>query len=87
MLHKFFSSKKNAASKNEFKLADNVISDIQEKAFWDVYEFCKPYTMTSVERMYALYKAMLYILENNIEGDFVECGVWRGGSSMLIAKL
>lgn len=54
--------------------------------FIDIYEFCKPYTMTSVERMYALYKGVEYIVKNNIPGDFVECGVWKGGSSMLIAK-
>jgi O-methyltransferase len=54
--------------------------------FLDIYQFCKPYTMTSVERMYALYKGVEYIVKNNIPGDFVECGVWKGGSSMLIAK-
>jgi len=43
--------------------------------------------MTSVERMFALYSSVNYILENNIQGEFVECGVWRGGSSMLIAKM
>jgi len=43
--------------------------------------------MTSVERMYSLYCAVNYILANNIKGDFVECGVWRGGSSMLIASI
>lgn len=53
---------------------------------WQIYEECKPYTMTSAERMYALYKAVNYIIDNNIPGDFVECGVWKGGSSMLIAK-
>jgi O-methyltransferase len=26
-----------------------------------------------------------YVVKNNIPGDFVECGVWRGGSSMMIA--
>jgi hypothetical protein len=88
MMHKFFGFKKRKVeNKENLRLADNVISDIQEKDFWDVYNFCKPYTMTSIERMYALYKAVLYVLDNNIEGDFVECGVWRGGSSMLIAKL
>ncbi len=53
--------------------------------FMDIYTFCKPYTMTSVERMYALYKGVEYIVKNDIPGDFVECGVWKGGSSMLIA--
>lgn len=35
--------------------------------------------------MYALYKAVEYVVKNNIEGGFVECGVWKGGSSMLAA--
>lgn len=61
--------------------------DIIEKEFWDLYNFCKPYTMTSLERMFSLYNGVKYVLDNNIEGDFVECGVWRGGSSMLIAKM
>lgn len=53
--------------------------------FFDLYQKCKPYTMTSIERMFALYKAVEYVAKNKIEGDFVECGVWKGGSSMLIA--
>lgn len=61
--------------------------DIQEEEFWDLYDSCKPYTMTSVERMYSLYKAVVYVLDNNIPGAFVECGVWRGGSSMMVAKI
>ena len=51
----------------------------------EIYGQCKPYTMTSPERMYSLYKSIEYTLNNDIKGDFVECGVWRGGSSMLIA--
>lgn len=42
----------------------------------------EPYTMTSPERIYALISAVDYILEQNIAGDFVECGVWRGGSML-----
>lgn len=61
--------------------------DMQEQEFWDIYSLCSPYTMTSVQRLYALYKSVEYVLRNNIKGDFVECGVWRGGSSMLIAKM
>jgi hypothetical protein len=41
--------------------------------------------MTSVTRMYALYNAIRYIVQNRIPGDIVECGVWRGGSSMMAA--
>jgi O-methyltransferase len=66
---------------------NNSYPDIVDDNFWKIYNFCKPYTMTSVERMHSLYCAVYYILANNIKGDFVECGVWRGGSSMLIASI
>lgn len=41
--------------------------------------------MTSLERMYALYKAVQYVIDEAIPGDFAECGVWRGGSVAIIA--
>lgn len=56
-----------------------------EKAFMRLYEQCRPYTMTSQERLFALHQAVQYVLKARIEGDFVECGVWRGGSSMMSA--
>ena len=40
----------------------------------------KPYTMTSVERIKSLYQSLEYIRLNDIEGDIVECGVWKGGN-------
>ncbi|MDX1976966.1 MAG: TylF/MycF/NovP-related O-methyltransferase [Pseudanabaenaceae cyanobacterium bins.68] len=43
------------------------------------------YTMTSIERQIALIDATRYIVKNNISGDFVECGVWKGGSMMAVA--
>jgi hypothetical protein len=43
------------------------------------------YTMTSVERQVSLINATRYIVKNKILGDFVECGVWRGGSMMAAA--
>lgn len=42
----------------------------------------KPFTMTSVERIVALIDATRYVASNDIEGAIVECGVWRGGSTM-----
>ena len=36
-------------------------------------------SMTGHQRMYLLSQAILNVKENNLEGDFVECGVWRGG--------
>lgn len=46
---------------------------------------CKPYTMTSVERLLVLDEAADYITRQGVVGDIVECGVWRGGSSMMMA--
>ncbi len=56
-----------------------------EPEFVALYERCAPATMTSIERMYALYQAVRHVHAANIPGDVVECGVWRGGSSMLAA--
>ncbi|RYD93459.1 MAG: macrocin O-methyltransferase, partial [Sphingobacteriales bacterium] len=61
--------------------------DFFEPEFWEIYRLCKPYTMTSVERMYSLFRSVSYVLAAGIPGDFVECGVWRGGSSMVIAAM
>jgi O-methyltransferase len=46
-----------------------------------------PYTMTSIERQWALIKAVEYLNGKAIAGDFVECGVWRGGNPMLAKDL
>lgn len=51
----------------------------------DVISAVRPYTLTSVERMIALSNAITHIAKNNVPGDIVECGVWRGGSMMLTA--
>lgn len=46
----------------------------------------KPFTMTSNERLFALIEAVKYISNSGIEGDIVECGVWRGGSMLAAAE-
>jgi O-methyltransferase len=62
-----------------------VPGDIGDKDFEEIFYKCKDYTMTQVYRMYSLYMATRYISMNHIKGDFVECGVWKGGSAMLSA--
>jgi O-methyltransferase len=59
--------------------------DIADPSFYALCRRCAPYTMTSVERMFALYQAVGHVHRAGVEGDVVECGVWRGGSSMLAA--
>ena len=53
--------------------------------FQDIYSKCEKHTMTTKGAMYELYKAVQYVIKSKINGDFVECGVWKGGSVMLIA--
>ena len=52
----------------------------------DGINFVKNYTMTSEERLVSVTRSIEYIVENSIEGDIVECGVWRGGSMMMAAN-
>lgn len=56
-----------------------------EPEFKELAKLCMPFTMTSVERMYSLWQTVKYVSVNKIPGDIVECGVWKGGSSMLTA--
>jgi len=52
------------------------------RSLWDKV---RPFTMTSQARVANLERAVRYIVEHDIEGDFVECGVGAGGSMMAIA--
>ena len=57
-----------------------------EPEFASLFAKMRPFTMMSWERMYAVYQSARYIAAAGIPGDVVECGVWRGGASMLIAS-
>ena len=65
---------------------NNLSPDIQEyeKRLIDT---AKRFSMTSKIRMLALCRAFKHINENNIDGDFVECGVWKGGNLILLQNL
>lgn len=58
--------------------------DIDEEAA-EIIGRVRPYTLTSVERLYSLIQATRYIAQAKISGSVVECGVWRGGSMMAVA--
>ncbi len=42
-------------------------------------------TMTTAPRIAALCDSVEYLVRGRIDGAFVECGVWRGGSMMAVA--
>jgi len=51
-----------------------------------IIEKVKPFTMTLHERLYANCEAVRYITRHQVEGALVECGVWRGGSTMAMLQ-
>lgn len=58
---------------------------LNDPDFAPIWEQVKPHTMTSPARGYALYQAVKHIVARPVAGNIIESGVWRGGSSMLIA--
>jgi O-methyltransferase len=51
----------------------------------ELYRRVGPYTMTTPPRVYALVRAVEYVVARGVPGAIVECGVWRGGSMMAAA--
>jgi len=47
---------------------------------------CSRFSMASQERLLSTFLACKYVVQNDIPGDFVECGVWRGGNAFLAKK-
>ena len=74
------------ANRKEKTDLHNHLKDLDEDD-WEIIRFIKPYTRTSPERIAALKEAVEYIVANQIVGDIVECGVWRGGNVMAVAKM
>jgi hypothetical protein len=52
-------------------------------------DLVRPFVMppVSVDALVDLANLVQLVLEQNIPGDFVECGVWRGGGGFLMADL
>ena len=50
-----------------------------------IFRAVEDFTMTTAIRVHAIIQAVKYILKNKIDGDLVECGVWKGGSIMAMA--
>lgn len=48
----------------------------------DIVTRVQPFSMTSPERLAAFVDAMRYVDRRGLAGAVVECGVWKGGSSM-----
>lgn len=51
------------------------------------YVWSNGLTMASPERLFATLLACRHVARSHVEGDFVECGVWRGGNSIVAADV
>jgi predicted O-methyltransferase YrrM len=50
-----------------------------------VIERVQPFTMTSPERLHETCAAVEHVVRHGVPGAVVECGTWRGGSTMAMA--
>jgi O-methyltransferase len=44
-------------------------------------------SMVSDERLFSTAMACRHVIDRNVEGAFVECGVWRGGNAIIAAAI
>ena len=65
------------------------LPEVIDPDFDEVLALCWPYSMSSVyglvDAFYSLYSLVRYVVKYRIPGDFVECGVYAGGMSLLAA--
>ena len=61
------------------------IAELSKKDY-ELINLIKNYSMTPKIRIYNLMQALKHLKIKKIEGDYVECGVWKGGNILLFKK-
>ena len=68
------------------KLNDLTFNSKEKNNFEYYYKLCEGESLNiSKKRFLSLYQSVNYIYKNDISGDLVECGVFRGGSAMMMS--
>src|SRR5271166_2578243 len=62
-------------------------SQIEDTEFLQILEVIRPYTMVGEGRLHSLFRLAKRVCEEDLPGNFVECGVGAGGSSALLATV
>jgi len=73
-------------TKRGFQIMKRIPFDIERRKIgrdWPMHAE----TMVGVERLNNIEKLLTDIIENNIEGDCIETGVWRGGATIFMAAI
>ena len=76
----------NTFEKNKVKVVQDVPFNFEERSVgigWPA----NGYTMTGMKRLENVEFCVNEVLKNNIEGDFIETGVWKGGTCIFVAAL
>ena len=77
----------NSLNKMGYSLLNNNQKIVElKKSDKDLIDLISDYSMTPKIRIYNLLQALRHLKEKNIEGDYVECGVWKGGNILLFKK-
>ena len=57
---------------------------IEDPEFQELHQMVRPHTMMPEARLYMLYRLAREICNRDLPGNFVECGVARGGSTAML---
>jgi len=68
-------------------LTQQYMQDLLEDEFWELTERVWDYTALSITALYNLYRSCRFIIDNRIDGDIIECGVFFGGAIMFAAEI
>tara|TARA_B100001093_G_scaffold272879_1_gene260771 strand:- start:1050 stop:1838 length:789 start_codon:yes stop_codon:yes gene_type:complete len=77
----------NVYKKNNFTAFQNNFFPIEiDEKKREIIKSCEQYSMTGKLRMSCLIQCLDFITQNSLQGDVVECGVWKGGNLILAQK-
>tara|TARA_A100001015_G_C14809720_1_gene640313 strand:+ start:35 stop:820 length:786 start_codon:yes stop_codon:yes gene_type:complete len=65
---------------------ENLVSEISDKEK-EIVKNIQPYTMCKIANHWAIIQSIKHIKKNNIDGELVECGVFKGGNLILYKKI
>lgn len=65
-----------------YKRNEHFIAEIHQREL-DIIKSISNFSMSTPANHWAIIQSIKHISKNNIDGDFVECGVWKGGNIIL----
>ncbi|NJL43038.1 MAG: hypothetical protein HC935_06180 [Pseudanabaena sp. SU_2_4] len=63
------------------------LQDASRQEFSELVSTVSPYSLLSRERLFSLYTLAKQICQNDLPGNFVECGSFKGGAAAMLATV